>query len=128
MSWTTASIKLNDNQAQIRDIDVNGLLVREGHNYCIVITVGYWDSLDCYSVLSLFFRSPSHGGSPILYSFFIIILTLHLLIIWIPTWVPIPSDTPFSLLWVVVVKATLFRGPLHINAARKVIAVHLMQW
>ena len=41
MNWTTANIGLKDNQAQIRDIDVNGLSVREYHNYCILITVGY---------------------------------------------------------------------------------------
>ena len=39
MSWTMASIELKDNQAQVRDIDVNGLLVRGGHSYCILITV-----------------------------------------------------------------------------------------
>ena len=41
MNWTTNSIGLNDNQAQIRDVDVNGLSVRGDHNYCILITVGY---------------------------------------------------------------------------------------
>ena len=30
MSCTTASVELNDNKAQIRDIDVNGLSVRGG--------------------------------------------------------------------------------------------------
>ena len=34
MSFTTASLELNDDQAQIRDIDVNGLSVRGGYN-CI---------------------------------------------------------------------------------------------
>ena len=33
MSCTTASVELNVNQAQIRDIDVNGLSVRGGNNY-----------------------------------------------------------------------------------------------
>ena len=33
MSWTTASIELNDNQTQIKGSDVNGLLVRGGHPY-----------------------------------------------------------------------------------------------
>ena len=42
--------------------------------------------------------------------------------------VSIPSDSLFSFLWVVVAKAALFRGLLHINAARKVAAVHSMQW
>ena len=41
MNWTTASIGLNDNQAQIRDIDINRLSVQGSHNYCILITVGY---------------------------------------------------------------------------------------
>ena len=44
MSWTTASIKLNDNQAQIRDTDINGLSVREGHNYI------YWSQLDTETI------------------------------------------------------------------------------
>ena len=30
MSWTTASIELDGNQTQIRDSDVNGLIVRGG--------------------------------------------------------------------------------------------------
>ena len=33
MSWTTASTELNDNQIQIRDSDVNGLLVRGDHTF-----------------------------------------------------------------------------------------------
>ena len=33
MSWTTASIELNDNQTQIRGSDINGLSVRGGHTY-----------------------------------------------------------------------------------------------
>ena len=41
MNCTTASIGLNDNQAQIRDIEINELSVRRGRNYCILITVGY---------------------------------------------------------------------------------------
>ena len=41
MNWTTASIGLNDSQAQIRDADINGLSVQGDHNYRILITVGY---------------------------------------------------------------------------------------
>ena len=41
MNWTTTSIGLKDNQAQIRDIDVHGLSVQGNHNSCILITVGY---------------------------------------------------------------------------------------
>ena len=36
-----ANVGLKDNQAQIRDIGVNGLLVWGGQSYCILITVGY---------------------------------------------------------------------------------------
>ena len=78
--------------------------------------------------LSPFFLPFLHGGFSTLYRLFLIIWTLHLLITWIPTWVLILSDTPFSLLWVAAVKAALFRGLLHINAARKVAAVYLMWW
>ena len=68
------------------------------------------------------------GGFSTLYRPFLIIWTLHLLITWTPIWAPIPSNTPFSLLWVVAAKATLFRNLLHINTTRKVAAVHLMWW
>ena len=78
--------------------------------------------------LSLFFLPLLHGGFSTLYRLFLIIWILHLLIIWIPTWVPIPSDTPFSPLWVAAAKTALFRGLLHINAARKLVVVHLMWW
>ena len=33
MSWTTASIELNDNQTQIKGSDINGFSVRGGHTY-----------------------------------------------------------------------------------------------
>ena len=77
---------------------------------------------------SSFSLSPLHGGFSTLYRFFMIIWALHLLITWIPTWAPIPSDTLFSHLWVAAAKTTLFRGLLHINVARKVVIVHLMWW
>ena len=93
-----------------------------------LIKIGYRDTLDCYNILSFFFRTPFHGGSLTLYIFFLIILILHLSIIWAFTWVLVPSDTLPSFLWVVVTKATLFRGLLHINVARKVAALHSMQW
>ena len=40
MSWTTASLELNDNQARIRSIDLNGLSVRGDQNYI------YWSQLN----------------------------------------------------------------------------------
>ena len=41
MNWATVIVELKDNQAQIRDIGVNGFLVRGDQSYCILITVGY---------------------------------------------------------------------------------------
>ena len=73
------------------------------------------------------FPSLLHGGSLILYSYIWTILILHLLIIWATTWVLVLSDTPSGLLWVEVAKATLFRGFLHINAARVLVVEHLMR-
>ena len=32
MSWATANVELKDNQVQIRDIGVNGFLVRGGQS------------------------------------------------------------------------------------------------
>ena len=100
---------------------------RRSHLYEL-ITIGYKDNFDYYSILSLFFQSFSYGGFFTLYISSWIILILHLLIIWAFTWVPIPLDTLSGFLWVVVVKATLFKGLLNINAAKKVVTVHSMRW
>ena len=79
------------------------------------------------TVLSLInFRSPLHGESLIFYSSIWTILILYLLIIYATSWVLVPSDTPSGLLWVGVAKAALFRGLLHINAARVLVMEHLM--
>ena len=128
MNLTTASMDLKDDQARTRKIELNEITVRGGIFSYKSITVGYKYNFDCYSILSLFFWSLPRGGSLTLYSSLWIILILHLLIIWALTWVHIPSDTFFGFLWVVVAKATLFRGLLHINVAKKVAAVHSMRW
>ena len=78
------------------------------------------------SSLLLFFPSLFLGDSYIWYRPSFIIWALHLLIIQAPTWAPVPSDALTSSLWVVVTKVTLFRGLLFINAARRVVVVHLM--
>ena len=89
----------------------------------------YKYNFDCYSPFSLSLsRSFIHEGFLTLYSSFWTILILHLLIIWVITWVFVPSDTLFSFLWVVVVKATLFKGLFHINAVRKLAVGHSMRW
>ena len=53
----------------------------------------YYGNLDCYSILFLFFRPLHSWGLLILYSLLKAIVVLHLLIIWIPTWVLVLSDT-----------------------------------
>ena len=113
-------MKSCNNQAQIRGTYMNKLTIRGGILSYESIIVEYKCNFDCYSILSLFFRSPPHGGFFTLYSSLWAILILHLLIIWALTWVPIPSNTLFGFLWVVVVKSALFRGLLNINTARKV--------
>ena len=93
-----------------------------------LITIEYKNNLGRYSVFSLFFWSLSHIGSLTIYSSLRIILILHLLIVWALTWVPVPSDTFFGFLWVVIAKVALFRGLLHINVTRKVAAMYSMRW
>ena len=56
-----------DNQAQIKGTDMNELTVRGGMLSYKSITVEYKYNFDCYNILSLFFRSLSHGGSLTLY-------------------------------------------------------------
>ena len=52
------------------------------------------------------------------------ILALHLLIVQATTWVLVPSDTFPSPLWVGTIKAALFKGLLHIYAARRFGGMH----
>ena len=128
MSWTTANIELNDNQTQIRSFWYQWTFSPRRSQLYILITVEYRDNLDWYSVLSLFFQSLLHEESFTLYILLWTIFTLHLLIIWALTWVPVPSDTLSGFLWAVVAKVALFKDLLHINAAKKVVTVHLMRW
>ena len=57
MGWTTATIELDDNQTQIKDVNVNELAVRGGHFYT------KWSQLDTSiiyiaTVLFLSFSDP----------------------------------------------------------------------
>ena len=84
-------MKLNDNQAQIRCIDINRL--RGGHNYVYSSRLNT-ETIEIATVLPLsFFRSPLHEESFTLYILLWIIFTLHLLIIRTLTGVHVPSDT-----------------------------------
>ena len=56
------------------------------------------------------------------------ILALHLSIIQATAWVPVLSDTLTSPLWVEATKTALFRGLLHINAAKELAAEYSMWW
>ena len=67
------------------------------------------------------------GGSSHYIVFFQIILTVHLLFIGTFTQVHVSSGIFSGFLYTEVVEIALFRGPLHINAARKVATVHLMR-
>ena len=55
MNWTMANMELDDNQAQIRGIDMNELAVRGGNLSYKSIKIEYKYNFDCYSILSLFF-------------------------------------------------------------------------
>ena len=68
------------------------------------------------------------GGSSHYIVFFQIILTIHLLFIEPFTQVHVPLGIFSGFLYTVVAEIALFRGPLHINTARKVAAVHLLWW
>ena len=68
------------------------------------------------------------GDFYILYRSSPIIWVLHLLIIQTLTWAHVPSNTLINFLWVAVAKVALFRGILFINAARRVVVIHLMWW
>ena len=128
MSWTTASIKLCDDQTQTKDAYLNKLLVRGGP-ICIGWLLSIIRMVQIAILLSLsLFPSPFHEESSTLYIFFWTIFILHLLIIWTLTWVLVLLATFPRSLWVVVAKVALFKGFLHINAASKLAVVHLMWW
>ena len=97
----------------------------------------YMHLLFCLQTIEFFSLSPflfssnlpshHHGDLLLLYSLLGLIRTLHLLAIWTFTWVPVPSDISFVLLWVALANVTLFACLLHINAAENVAFLHLMR-
>ena len=95
------------------------------HEMCVHLCSWLKDIV--FSLSSGFFRSSLHGDALLLYRLLKVIRALHLLIIWTFTWVPVLSDIHPTFLWVAVAKVTLFACPLHINAARKVVSLHLMR-
>ena len=99
-----ASEDLKDNLNETTDTNMNKFTVRWG--YCSYKSVGteYNYNLDCYNVFfSLFLPLHPQGGSFPLYSPSWTLFTIHLLIIWVATWVFVPSDILSDLLCVVVV-------------------------
>ena len=123
-----ANMELDDNQRRIRGTDMNKLTVRGGNLFYKSIKTKHKYNFDWYNIISLSFRSLPHGRSLTLYSSLWTILILHLLIIWALTWVSVPLNTLSGFLWVVIANASLFRGFLNINAARKVAVMHSMRW
>ena len=77
---------------------------------------------------TVFSDPPLMRGSSHYIVFFQTILTVHLLFIGTFTQVHVPSGIFSGFLCTVVIEIVLFRGPLHINAVRKDVAVHLMWW
>ena len=76
------------------------------------------------AIIFLFFFSPFFS-IPLLCEIFVVIypsppfiLVVHLLIMQVSTWVPIPSSAFLNLLWVAADKVTLFRSHSFINVAR----------
>ena len=127
MNWKTARKDLKSDQARTRNIELNQFIVRGG-DFSYKSTKQRSGTNLIATVFSFSFSPLSHRRSLTLYSSLWTILILHLLIIWALTWVPVPSNTLFGFLWVVIAKATLFKGLLHINAAKRVVVVHLMRW
>ena len=66
-------------------------------------------------------RSPFLEGSPTLYNSFQSILTLHLLIMQVITWVLVPSATFPNPLWAATTKTALFRGHFLFNEAKMLV-------
>ena len=115
---------------QNKDTYLNKLLVRGGEIcvWWLLSNIGMVQIAIWLFLFSLLLPSPFHEESSTLYNLFWIIFTLYLLIIWTLTWVLVPSATFPSSLWVAVAKVALFRRLLHINAANKVVVMHLIQW
>ena len=80
MNLTTTSMDLKDDQPRTKKIKLNEFTVREGILSYKSITVGYKYNFNCYSILSLLFRSLPHERSLTLYSSLQIILILYLLV------------------------------------------------
>ena len=114
-------------------VNIDEMLVREGEFLFKSLFLKDSSTFSTTVILFLFsstvFTDPHlMGGSSHYIVFFQIILTVHLLFIRIFTQVHVPSGIFSDFLYMVVIELALFRGPLHINAVRKIAAVHLKRW
>ena len=128
MNWTTVTIKLDDNQTQIKDVNVNELVIREGHFNIKLSQLGT-SIIYIATMLFLYF-----SDSLLMEGLFHYITPLG------PSWPytcwsfkPYLSTCPIRHpLWFSMscgrAKAVLFRGLLHINAVRRVTVIHSMRW
>ena len=142
MKWTVVNIGLYNNWTQVKHVSIHRTSVRgDEMNVCWSLFEDY-GCLYCSSVLLSFFRPFPHGDS---LSYIVFLKPSWPYACWLSKplleylwpyacWLSKPlleylsHRIPLSnLLWVVVAKAALFIGPLHINAARKVVATHWMQ-
>ena len=114
-------------------VNIDEMLVRAGELLFKSLFLEDSPTFSATVILFLFsssvFSDPHlMGGSSHYIVFFQIILTVYLLFIGTFTQVHVPSGIFSGFLYMVVVEIVLFKGPLYINAVRKVAAVHLMRW
>ena len=103
------------------ELPFKSLFLKDSITFSAIITLILLSS-------TVFSNPPLMGGSSHYIVFFQIILIVNLLFIRTFTQVHGPSGIFSGFLYTVVVEIAQFRGSLHINAARKVTAMHLMRW
>ena len=86
-----------------------------------LVTKTFQDGTNSNRLPSINLLSCIPGGFLMLYTSFLLILALDLLIMQVTTWVFIPSAAFSNFLWVAATKVILFRGHFLINVARSLV-------
>ena len=86
-----------------------------------LVTKAFQDGTNSNRLPSINLLSCIPGGFLMLYTSFLLILALDLLIMQVTTWVFIPSAAFSNFLWVAATKVILFRGHFLINVARSLV-------
>ena len=127
MELTIASMDLEDDQANTKNIELNEIVVRGGQlshksvkhvvSVILISTMFFLSPPDPHLIEGLWhYITPSRPSWSYTYWSFK------------PSLECLSHQTPsLVFLWVVVVKATLFKSLLNINAAKKVDAMHSMR-